>query len=196
MQGLFEGAVVEHMIAGRVRIRFRSRRGDSAFFEEVVKTLSLFPQVDGIEANPRTGSVLIKHRATRDEIAALGLAAAAPAASPRRRTGETSANDTAMTLGLSGLALVQALRGRMFGSASEQFWHARQLHKVKPGIATALIGVGIGQLLFGSYLAPASSLVVYALLSRAEALAEAARAGSTAHAPAAKVQELAEDLPR
>jgi len=71
-----------------------------------------------------------------------------------------------MAVGLFALALLQAARGRVLGSASEQFWHAeRARERNAPVLSLVLFGLGILQLLSGRVLAPASSLFVYAMLS-------------------------------
>jgi hypothetical protein len=49
---------VTHQSSTRLRIRIPSQRGNSAFFEKLKEDFSGFPGLQGVETNPRTGSVL------------------------------------------------------------------------------------------------------------------------------------------
>jgi hypothetical protein len=176
-------AVIEHMMPGRIRLRFRSQRGDVAFFEQLVQLLSTHAIVAEVRANPLTGSVLIRHSASPEELARLaeqtGLVDPRTAVQPRRpnqtgakvaRTGRPAVPLVSPAAALSVLGFLQLARGNLLGSAAEHFWHAYRLHQVqKSWIVPALIGLGLFQLLKGRALAPASSLFVYALLARAGA---------------------------
>ena len=56
-------ARIVHRIAGRMRVRVPSRRGDPAYFASVEETLRTLPGVEHVEADPLTGGILILHRA-------------------------------------------------------------------------------------------------------------------------------------
>ena len=174
-----EDVALEHMMPGRIRLRFRSRRGETDFFQKLVTLLSQISLVDEVDANSLTGSVLIRHSASPDQLAFLaaqsGLlpvqdlssALGDPPAPPREARSGSSAP---MAVGLFALALLQLVRGRVLGSASEQFWHAeRARERHAPVLTLALFGLGILQLLSGRVLAPAASLFVYAMLSKSPA---------------------------
>jgi len=53
-------AHIGHRTNERVRIRIPSRKGDEAYFSEVEKSLLEGGTVEGLDVNPRTGSILIK----------------------------------------------------------------------------------------------------------------------------------------
>jgi len=169
-----ENVDVEHMMPGRIRLRFRSRRGETEFFQQLVTFLSEISLVDEVDANPLTGSVLIRHSASPEQIAFLaaqsGLLPAQDLSSarggPPARREARNGSSSPMAVGLFGLALLQVIRGRVLGSASEQFWHAeRARERNAPELSLALFGLGILQLLSGRILAPASSLFAYGMLS-------------------------------
>src|SRR5215472_14235846 len=67
--------VVEHSIRGRMRLRYRQRRGDAAFFAGLVELLSADPRIERTIADPRTGSLLVFHQGDASEIAARAGAA-------------------------------------------------------------------------------------------------------------------------
>src|SRR5262249_26120778 len=124
-----EDVSVEHVMQGRIRLRFRSRRGETDFFQQLVTLLSKISLVDEVDANPLTGSVLVRHSASLEQLAFLAaglipsqdLSSAighptAPRCTARHRP------SSPMSVGLFALALLQVARGRALGSASEQFW--------------------------------------------------------------------------
>jgi hypothetical protein len=169
MHALFAEADLEHAIPGRVRIRFRSRRGDVPFFKALVSHLGTLPAVEEVEANPRTGGVLIRH--TLDEAAFGKLAgefgldtsprAAAPAGKRHKLNGSVSID----TAALAALSMVQAIRGRGLASASEQLWQASQAARLDlPALAGPLLFAALVQVMRGRVLAPASSLMMFALI--------------------------------
>jgi hypothetical protein len=187
-----DDVAVEHMIAGRIRLRFRSRRGDFDFFKQLVSLLSELPYVDEVDANPRTGGVLIRHSATPEQLALLAaqtglfdsghLTGVGHEAARARNAVLRNGTPSLPTLGLSALTLFQLTRGRVLGSASEHFWHATRVREFNlPAVALALVGLGVFQLVAGRILAPASSLFVYGLMTRS---AEA-QSPMTAAAPSA-----------
>ncbi len=169
---MHDGAI-EHALPGRVRLRFRSRRGDRKFFEDVARVLREDPIVRGVDANPLTGGVLIRYAGRPEQFAELAHRHGIPlkhAAATARKLPKLSAGRSipvsSVALGL--LALGQLARGRLAGSAGEQFWQAHALQQLQaPGfVPAALIGVGLIQLMMGRILPPASSLIAYALVLR------------------------------
>jgi hypothetical protein len=70
-------AHVAHSLRGRTRFRVRGRRHDKQFFGEVERRLSSVPEVKSVEADPRTGSVLVHHTGSTLDLlvgaASLGL---------------------------------------------------------------------------------------------------------------------------
>ncbi len=171
-------ASVEHLLPGRIRLRFAGRRGDTPFFEELVRTLSAHPLVNRVKANPLTGGVLVEHSARPEELSAFveqfGLAISPEAARawvrgarPRhsRPVRRKAKRASAAAAALAGLALYQGTRGRLLGSAGELFWNALQLAGTRNlGLVGLLLGSALLQTIRRRWLPPASSLLVYALL--------------------------------
>ncbi len=48
-------------MTGRTRVQIPARRSDVAYFERVIRELPTIEDVEGVDANPVTGSVLIHH---------------------------------------------------------------------------------------------------------------------------------------
>ena len=172
-----EGATVEHILPGRIRLRFAARRGDAPFFEDLVRKLSEHPLVNRVKANPLTGSLLLEHSAGPSELAAFaehsGLpipvdpSSTAPSAQSRARTrtGLNGARLSAPATTLTTLGLYQAARGRLLGTGGELLWHSLAVSRTKYGwLAALLLASGVVQVLRGRLLPPASSLIVYAIL--------------------------------
>ena len=63
-------ARIAHATARRVRLRVPSRKGDAGFFEEVARRLHECAAVEDVAINPRTGSVLVRHRGDFDAVTA------------------------------------------------------------------------------------------------------------------------------
>jgi hypothetical protein len=57
-----------HSSQGRTRFRVPERVRDSSFFAEAGAKLIRFPAIDHIEANPKTGSILLLHHGNVEEI--------------------------------------------------------------------------------------------------------------------------------
>jgi hypothetical protein len=57
-------AHIGHRTRERVRIKILSRKGDEAYFSRVEKSFLEDGTVEGLEVNPRTGSILIKGSGT------------------------------------------------------------------------------------------------------------------------------------
>jgi hypothetical protein len=67
---------------------------------------------------------------------------------------------------LYGLALYQLARGRIANNAAQQFWYAERAAALRQQpLAVGLAALGLLQGLGGRWLAPASSFLMYALLS-------------------------------
>lgn len=162
--------IIEHVLPGRMRLRFREQRGNSGFFQELVERLERLPDVERVLANPLTGSILIFHRGSPGEIAAHADAVEAePRAfsGPPRQTPQIAGRAPApTTITLCGLALYQLVRGRLANNAAQQFWYAERAAALQhQHLAFALALLGLLQGLRGRWLAPASSFLMYALLS-------------------------------
>jgi hypothetical protein len=194
-------AYVAHQIPGRIRLRVPDRRGDNRYFESVRKTLSEHPAVERLRASPVSASIVIHHQGAATPITAAasqrGLFEIAPApsasqAAPRKeaRAASGSPFDPVAT-GLAGLALLQASRGQVFGSAAENFWNAHGARRIlqRPGLAAFFAVVGAYQVFRGRYFGPAASLYFYSLAIRQVAKSETA-GGNLVRGRSRKTSEL------
>ena len=169
--------IVEHKLPGRVRVRIPSKRGDPAFFEAVLTKVKSHPNVRHVRANSYTGSVVIHHAGSADDILALAIELfelddgdekvkelQAVAERSGLRLSEILDATAAATAGFGAYQLV---RRRGLGTASENFWAAFGSYRVlnSPPLAAAFAGLGIIQLLRGELLGSATSLLYYSLLA-------------------------------
>jgi hypothetical protein len=156
---MIPAAVIAHSSSGRLRIRISSERGNLAALKSQGDQLATCPGILSIEVNPGTGSILLLHQTTVQEIAefarsrnlfSLKLEKRVPSAALRRNLGDTfkSAdrqlqNLTGGDLDLSGFAIaalvmagsVQILSGNAGPLPwSAAYWYAYNLYaKSKDG---------------------------------------------------------------
>lgn len=175
-------ATVEHAIPGRIRLRFPGRRGDTAFFEQIVSHLSQLPAVEEARANPMTGSLVVRHSGPIEELAQaavkMGLIAAGTLETLKAQhlpigrgwAGQIMAQGQQLpAVALTGLGVLQMARGRIFGPASELFWHTRELwQRGMPQAALGLALLGLVQLSRANLFGSATSLLVYGLMLQKE----------------------------
>jgi hypothetical protein len=173
-------AIIEHQLPGRARLRISSKRGDVAWFASVIQALSRYPEIDELSANPRTGSILIRHQEPVDLLELLaseGSLMEVQTGNPGRPSQTIHRTQIPpvvpglvdMTVaGLGGLGIYQAARGQVAGTALEHFWSAygsvRTLRS--PTLALGFAGLGLYQLIRGQLIGPAASLLYYALAVR------------------------------
>ncbi len=145
-----EPARLVHRLPGRVRLRVDGRRGDRDWFDGVALELALVEGIHAVEANPLTGSLLIRFEGSLErllgELAGRGLvrvedpqprelplhhrlaerAVVLDAGLRGATAGELDLRGAAL-LGLLGLAVVQAMRGQLAGPAVSSLWYASSL---------------------------------------------------------------------
>jgi len=136
-------ARIVHRIAGRMRVRVPSRRGDPAYFASAEETLRSLDGVERVEADPLTGGILILHHADpqgiADYAAQKGLFLAKE--EEAKKSSGTVVHDV---LGAPFGALSKRIKG-FTGSAADL-----------SGLAVlALLGVGVYQIARGNFGAPA-----------------------------------------
>jgi hypothetical protein len=191
-------AYIEHQLPGRVRLRVPSRRGEVPFFERVVQELSKHPSICELTATPLTGCITLHYSEPLQPITA--AAADQKLFETRRLERQTKVSEPKWTsrpsegpglangiaTGLSGLGLLQATQGNVFGSAAENFWHAFGAQRIlgRADIAAGFAALGIYQLLRGQFFGSAASLFFYALVMRQMAAMDQARARGWAAASA------------
>jgi hypothetical protein len=142
-------AHIGHRTADRLRIRIPSRKGDDAYFREVVSVLSKDGGFGSLDVNPRTASVLIKGPQTDwenilsagERYALFDLEEAAPKAKPLSQKIAAPFRDLgrsidrfsggevdlagAVFLGLIGWGVVQLARGNFVSPPwYVAFWYA------------------------------------------------------------------------
>ena len=169
--------MIEHVIPGRMRMRFRARRGEEAFFAALVARLQAHPAVTRAIANARTGSLLVFHAGDPREIAALAGIVGRDAGGAQLPAARPSATKL-QSVALAGLAMLQLARGRVLDGASQHLWHAARARELNmPALALSLIGLGIAQGIRGRLLASAASLFMNAVMAQAGHLGNGRRTG-------------------
>ncbi len=134
-------ALVVHNMAGRIRIRVPSKKGNAAYFTAVKETLSACVGVEGVEVAPFTGSILVRCHGPTEGI--IGWAESQGLFVVRQ---EQSIKVTAFHDAVAGR--IGALDDRIKAVTGEGF--------DLPGLAfLALMGAGIYQIARGNFAAPA-----------------------------------------
>ncbi len=152
---MLPAAHLSHATTGRARVRIASKRGQAGYFSQVEQRLARLPGVRDVTVNPRTGSVLVKHTTSVDELIAfaeredlfrLPLPGLEGPPLPQAFTDRIKALDrhlntlsggaldlrTASALTLLGIGVVQFLRGQIAGPATTMFWYATTLLLLSP----------------------------------------------------------------
>lgn len=172
---LLARAEVAHQLPGRMRLRVLAQRGSGRLLADLAARLEAVPGVHRVQANPRTGSLLLAHsgdaeairRAARDagvlEIIPYAGTSPARVKAYQERLKQLPSLPLAAA-GLAGLGAVQVARGRLFGSATENFWMAFRIYAVmnRPRIAGLLLLLGLLRMAQGEFLGSAESLFWYA----------------------------------
>ncbi|MFQ3573351.1 MAG: HMA2 domain-containing protein [Thermodesulfovibrionales bacterium] len=61
-------AQICHQQPGRIRFRLLDKKGDRVYFEQIEQELLKIGGIDSVKSNHLTGSVLVLHRATTEDI--------------------------------------------------------------------------------------------------------------------------------
>jgi hypothetical protein len=140
-------AFVAHAAPGRTRFKIPARRRDGQYFATVEQRLPKAPDVEQVQTNPLTGSVLIHHRGSPEalhkyaeeqelfRVSTLGERASRLLAQRgksldrqlRELTGEYFDLRSITLIMLVSIGMVQVLRGQLVGSALTIFWYASTL---------------------------------------------------------------------
>ncbi|GAC1431203.1 MAG: hypothetical protein NVSMB62_28320 [Acidobacteriaceae bacterium] len=174
---MLTAAFIEHELPSRLRLKVPSKRGDKCFFNELVQRLTGLNGIAEVRANPVTGSILVRYQsgteALRSILEQTGLLDVRFMASTlnRERGAKVDADadaNQALALGLSGLSFVQAARGQITGTASENLWNSYRAHTHlrNPWLAMFLFGLGVYQLGNGQVLNSATALMFYAFTAK------------------------------
>lgn len=140
-------AQITHAIPGRLRLRVPERKGDVEYFARVEQELRGIEGVSDVTCNPLTGSALIRHRSEREAVLA--------AASERDLFGRLS-DQPPVSLLDTAIGRTEGLE-RTISDITEGQFHLFEL------LFTGLIFAAIIQTLRGRFLAPATTLLSYAV---------------------------------
>ncbi len=141
-------AFISHCIAGRIRVRVPSMRGDDEYFHRVEEGLNAIPAVKDLRANTLTGSVLIMHAGLEPQAL---QAHAQDAGLFQLNTSEPEFE----------LLVDRAVAGaRRLDSQLRRF--SQGSLDLPSGLIVVLVAMGIVQLMRGQVMAPAASLLWYA----------------------------------
>ena len=144
-------AYVVHEIRGRLRLRVPEHRNDESFFEDLAKRLEQTASIDSVRCDALTGSVLIRHEMSLDELRAtleqdpfLSIAEAPPRAARyglSAISGTIDQADSALRRLTSGgtdlkallfvvfiaMTIRQVMRGQIMVPAVSLLWYAFEL---------------------------------------------------------------------
>lgn len=140
-------AYLVHKAPGRLRLRVPELRGEVPFFRELVARISPLEDVAAVQANPDTGGILILHR--RDTQRAV----LDRVASVVNLTEEEYVPPSAFSRAVTGLGKLDEVIARETRGGSS----------LSSVIFLVLVGMAIAQIARGQVMAPASSLIWYAL---------------------------------
>ena len=145
-------ASVVHQNHGRARLRFKSERGNTPFFDALVLRLEALPDVKRAEARPLTGSVVVHHQGPwsgiAEQVAEAGLFAIIAEDELENPLGalDFSRPELAKLLSKSGLFVQneeQAMRAleslappllAAGGAAALAVWQVARGHALPPGL--------------------------------------------------------------
>jgi hypothetical protein len=148
---------VAHSARGRTRFKISARRRDAQYFVTVEQQLPNAPEVERVQANPITGSVLVHHRgpaealytyAERNDLFRVSAQADRASDLLRQRgksldrqlrdfTGEYLDARALTFIMLVSIGLAQAIRGQFAGPALTIFWYAATLLNGSDGGSSA-----------------------------------------------------------
>ncbi|MBX5494603.1 MAG: hypothetical protein IRZ15_04655 [Bryobacteraceae bacterium] len=147
-------AALEHKLNGRLRVRVRAKRRDSAYFAELERKLRECEGVEDIKVNELTGSVFVLHHTTPDAVLAFardrGLFRISERAErPQPVTekvverlarmderlnaiseGRINLASTA-AFGVAAVGVLQVLRRHTWPAAFTLFWYAAALSRIR-----------------------------------------------------------------
>lgn len=140
-------AYVGHAVPGRLRLKIPSRRGDEQYFDRLKNTLGQCPGIHNVEVHALTSSALIAHGCDHESISRFGL------------------EQGLFNLfgGEEGPPLMQELFSRtgMVGDTVSAI--VGQRVDLMASAFVALVGLALFQTLRGNVLAPAVTLLWYAV---------------------------------
>lgn len=140
-------AYLVHRAPGRLRLRLPGMRGETPFFRELVARIRQLEDIEAVRANPDTGGVLILHRRETQEAVLARLASALSLSD------EDYVPPSAFSRAVAGLGQLDEVIARETRGGSS----------LSSVVFLLLVGMALVQLARGQVMAPASSLLWYAL---------------------------------
>lgn len=154
---MLPAAYVAHQTRDRIRFRIPARKGDTRFFADLEQAFAALGGVAYVEANPLTGSVLLRHTVDPDELTRYALEqrffTLQPDALPehtvlnlvstrldqfdytvQRTTGGAVDLNELLFIGVLAASAIQLLRGKALGPASALLSYAAAIlasHRAK-----------------------------------------------------------------
>lgn len=140
-------AEVAHTLPGRIRLRLREKRGDTAYFASLSEEVMICDGVERVKANAATGTILIEFSGRTEDLAGqLGqhgvsfLPSAPPNVENRPQPSSGNGNATPFHLvsnreinpmfmlgtALAVVGIVQALRGKILVPSLSVLWYAME----------------------------------------------------------------------
>ena len=143
-------AHIVHSLPGRTRLKLPNRRGEPDYFTRLSECLSQCAGVVRVQANLRTGSLLLEHTVSLEQIAAFAqthqlFTLAPPESLQQEITASTQASlrwlnrqlaqagegllnvRVVLIVGLAGLTLIQVARGQILLPATNLLWFLAQV---------------------------------------------------------------------
>lgn len=140
-------AYLVHKAPGRLRLRVPEMRGEIPYFRDVVARISSLEDIEAVRANPDTGGVLILHRRDTQQ------AVLDRVASVVNITEEEYVPPSTFSRAVTGLGKLDEVIARETRGGSS----------LSSVIFLVLVGMALAQISRGQVMAPASSLLWYAL---------------------------------
>jgi hypothetical protein len=140
-------AYLVHKAPGRLRLRVPEMRGEAPFFRELVARISPLEDIELVQANPDTGGILILHRRDTQQAVLDRLASVV------NLTEEEYVPPSVFSRAVTGLGKLDEVIARETRGGSS----------LSSVIFLVLVGMALAQITRGQVMAPASSLLWYAL---------------------------------
>lgn len=140
-------AYLVHKAPGRLRLRVPGMRGDVPFFRDLVARISPLEDIEAVRANPDTGGILILHRRDAQQAVLDRLASAG------NLTADEYVPPSAFSRAIAGLGKLDEVLARETRGGSS----------LSSVVFLLLVGMALAQIARGQVMAPASSLLWYAL---------------------------------
>jgi hypothetical protein len=145
-------AYISHQMVGRLRLRIPARKGDPSYFDRVADCFEVDPDIEYVETNPLTASILIIHHTDSEALLERGVRDGLFMVGAWRDAGHSTAQRPL-------LSTVSAQINRADERVLRLTEGSMDLHEL---VFLGLVGAGALQILRGNLIGPASSLLANA----------------------------------